>query len=67
MLSSAAGISYQLSVISSLRKLPTPDTRHLTPHTRHPTPDTRHPTPDTRHPAPRKNFFSRPYLQPPQA
>ncbi|WP_419546670.1 RluA family pseudouridine synthase [Microcystis sp.] len=38
-------ISYQLSVISSLRKLPTPHTPHPTPHTPHPTPYTPHPTP----------------------
>ncbi|GAL91279.1 hypothetical protein N44_00648 [Microcystis aeruginosa NIES-44] len=33
-------ISYQLSVISSLRKLPTPYTPHPTPYTLHPTPYT---------------------------
>ncbi|ARI84178.1 hypothetical protein C789_148 [Microcystis aeruginosa FACHB-905 = DIANCHI905] len=31
-------VSYQLSVISSLRKLPTPYTPHPTPYTPHPTP-----------------------------
>ncbi|TRV35573.1 MAG: hypothetical protein EWV70_09710, partial [Microcystis flos-aquae Mf_QC_C_20070823_S20] len=31
-------VSYQLSVISSLRKHPTPHTPHPTPHTPHPTP-----------------------------
>ncbi|MFN5971959.1 MAG: hypothetical protein ACK47N_02345 [Microcystis sp.] len=46
-------ISYQLSVISSLRKLPTPPCppdvgrvggAHPTPYTLHPTPHTPHPT-----------------------
>ncbi|TRT97599.1 MAG: hypothetical protein EWV65_11750, partial [Microcystis flos-aquae Ma_QC_C_20070823_S18D] len=40
-------VSYQLSVISSLRKHPTPHTPHPTPHTPHPTPHTPHPTPHT--------------------
>ncbi|REJ55460.1 MAG: hypothetical protein DWQ58_08300 [Microcystis aeruginosa TA09] len=38
-------MSYQLSVISSLRKHPTPYTPHPTPYTPHPTPYTPHPTP----------------------
>ncbi|TRU28990.1 MAG: hypothetical protein EWV80_04600 [Microcystis aeruginosa Ma_QC_B_20070730_S2] len=63
-MSSAAGISYQLSVISSLRKLPTPYTPHPTPHTLHPTPYTPHPTPHTLPPG--KTFCRRPYLKLPK-
>ncbi|WP_287741781.1 hypothetical protein [Microcystis sp. M169S2] len=63
-MSSTAGISYQLSVISSLRKLPTPYTPHPTPYTPHPTPHTPHPTPHTLPPG--KTFCRSPYLKPPK-